>query len=771
VSAARTVYLVAGLAWMLHGWCHPGYAQREGYVWMFGNRAGIDFYTGYPRALDESAMNAPVGSASIADSTGRLLFYTHGRIIFNALHVPMANGTDLGGSPISTQAALIVPQPENPGRYYVFTTDRAARANGLQYHIVDMSRQNGLGEVVAKNLTLHTPVTEKLAGVRHANGRDVWIAAHEWDSDVFLAYRLTPDSLHTVPVRSSAGTPVVTTAANTLGQLKFSPDGTRAAAALRQNDFLDILNFDAATGVFSSNYTREDILNPFGLEFSPDSKLLYVSGFYYEQTTTIQNLYQLELDRPQLPPAVVDTYSIALFVPETAYGSLQAAPDGKIYVARTPTPYLGVVNNPNARGADCNYQRDGFFLKLSRSSLGLPNFVADFVRTSAVDLAFRTPLCQTEAVAFEARTNGAAQTYSWDFGDPASGPLNASNEANPSHRFSAPGQYTVSLTIVTAGNTATYRTRKTLTIYPTPVDELGPDLRVCRGETLVLDAGNPGATYYWSTGEATRTLLTNRAGTYDVRVTYGDCSELFSIRVEYLDLPRPDLGPDTDYCGLASVVLNPQLVAESYLWNTGATSPTLTVTRSGTYWVRTVNGTCEATDTVRVRLFKGIEVELGDRREFCLDFGEAVTLDARARFGVRYQWEPTGETTANITVRRPGMYRVRLTDLDGCTAEDSVLVTINCIAVQAPTAFTPNADGLNDRFGFQGLGIETFEFRIFNRGGRELFVGRSLTDTWDGTYLGSLCPEGQYMYTYTVTGEYLGQRVQKTQAGSFTLLH
>ncbi|WP_276374072.1 T9SS type B sorting domain-containing protein [Chryseolinea sp. H1M3-3] len=70
-----------------------------------------------------------------------------------------------------------------------------------------------------------------------------------------------------------------------------------------------------------------------------------------------------------------------------------------------------------------------------------------------------------------------------------------------------------------------------------------------------------------------------------------------------------------------------------------------------------------------------------------------------------------------------------------------------------PTAFTPNADGLNDIFNVFGQFIVTFEMRIFNRWGEMMYVTDDLEKGWDGYFKGTLMPEGTYVFRATITDE------------------
>ena len=106
-----------------------GMAQGEANIWYFGSNAGIDFNSGVPVSLPASQMSTWEGCASIADGAGNLRFYTDGNSVWTHNHTVMNNGTGLMGSFSSTQSAIIVPRPNNPDIYYIFTVDETADAD------------------------------------------------------------------------------------------------------------------------------------------------------------------------------------------------------------------------------------------------------------------------------------------------------------------------------------------------------------------------------------------------------------------------------------------------------------------------------------------------------------------------------------------------------------------------------------------------------------------------------------------------------------------
>lgn len=186
------------------------YAQKEANNWYFGVTAGISFNSGTPIPLLNSSMNHNYGCATISDFDGNLLFYTNGMTVWNKNHQPMPNGI-LQEASIGYENCVIVPFPDNPDKYYIFTVGSCDSWNqnciGLQYSIVDMNLYNG-GDIdpLYKNISLlqSSLSIEKVTAIRHANKKDFWIIVRnlsEPDNE-FHAYLITKNGVNTTPVRS-----------------------------------------------------------------------------------------------------------------------------------------------------------------------------------------------------------------------------------------------------------------------------------------------------------------------------------------------------------------------------------------------------------------------------------------------------------------------------------------------------------------------------------------------------------------------------------------
>ncbi|MEY3444030.1 MAG: hypothetical protein RLZZ519_2311, partial [Bacteroidota bacterium] len=145
---------------------------------------------------------------------------------------------------------------------------------------------------------------------------------------------------------------------------------------------------------------------------------------------------------------------------------------------------------------------------------------------------------------------------------------------------------------------ASPRTQVTVNVNPVPTVSLS-DTTSCG--SLVLDAGNSGATYTWSTGSTSQTVTVSNTGTYSVLVNNGSCAASDSAVVTINPNPTVSLGSDLTLCDGASGTLDAGNTGSQYLWTTGDTAQTIAVTASGTYSVAVTNAfNCAASDTLNV---------------------------------------------------------------------------------------------------------------------------------------------------------------------------
>src|SRR5688572_31462170 len=117
--------------------------------------------------------------------------------------------------------------------------------------------------------------------------------------------------------------------------------------------------------------------------------------------------------------------------------------------------------------------------------------------------------------------------YQWHFGDG-----NTSTEINPVHTYTTSGFFSIKLIVTSQSGWKDSITRLNyVQVLAAPVVNLGPDTVMCDGGTIMLDAQNPGATYYWNNGDVFQQIEAFWAGEYSVEVTANGCTSRDTILV------------------------------------------------------------------------------------------------------------------------------------------------------------------------------------------------------------------------------------------------
>ncbi len=532
------------------------HAQGEANNWYFGDRAGVSFNSGAPVAVTDGVLSTLEGCSSISDASGQLLFYTDGITVWNRDHTIMLNGTGLKGDPSSTSSGLIVPRPESPGIYFIFTVDEPHHFNtsafpsnsdgdgvndGLNYSVVDMSLDDGLGGIVTGQKNIHLVTydpsmsleselrcSEKITAVKSNDCKAFWLITHFKGS--FYSFRIDINGVDPAPVVSTVGPEVSLQGyrRNALGYIKASPDGTKIgvchfgfATTLAGEGPGKIMlhDFDDVTGVVSNSIELRDGDGPYGVEFSADSNKLYATFNRNNNGSGNSVLVQFDLQASNIPASQIIINESSVF----SGGALQLGPDGKIYQAlfsfgTGAGNYLGVIDDPEEIPSLVNYTEQGVLVNIDGargSRIGLPPFIQSIFVTGA--------------------------------------------------------------DIVQDGDSAGDGT-----------DVLG----LCTGDSYTLQAPmTAGATYSWTLDNAPLSendfdLVVNSAGTYIVNVdpNNGDCPTIGQAIVTYYDLPMPDTPGDLRACDTGNdgmetfdlqTDITPQLNVDSTVFEvTYHTSPT-----------------------------------------------------------------------------------------------------------------------------------------------------------------------------------------------------
>lgn len=276
----------------------------------------------------------------------------------------------------------------------------------------------------------------------------------------------------------------------------------------------------------------------------------------------------------------------------------------------------------------------------------------------AVNLGPDRQICRGEALNLTATGTG---TFLWSTGQSGSA-INVRPQVNAS--------YAVTIT----QNGCSGVDEVNVTVNETPVIDLGPDLQLCSGDNIVFVATG-GDSYRWSNGATTATVSVRpiQNSTYAVTVTKNGCAGTDEVVVSLEEAPQVNVTPNQSICSGKSV----SLVAaggNSYLWNNGRTSSTISVspTTTTSYTVTVTNGNCSAIGRTTVNVTPGPTLNTSIDLTICA--GESPTIAASGT--APFRWS-TGATTSSIVVSpvQTTTYSVSVS-ANGCEASDDVTITV-----------------------------------------------------------------------------------------------
>lgn len=308
-----------------------------------------------------------------------------------------------------------------------------------------------------------------------------------------------------------------------------------------------------------------------------------------------------------------------------------------------------------------------------------------------VSASNNSPICQGQTLNLNSLPAGA-NGYSW------SGP-NAFSSAvqNPTisgATTAASGNYTVTVT-GTGGCTSSATT--SVTVNPNPAATASNNSPICSGQTLNLSSLPAAATSYnWSgpnsfansTQNPSITGATSTAsGVYTVTVTgIGGCTTSASTNVTINPNPSPVITPNgpTSFCNGGNVALDAGGPYNSYLWSNNANTQTTTVNTTGTYNVTVTYSTgCSGTASIGVTVFPNPTVNAGpDTAIGSCSYSNYIMNPTPTGTIVTWNWSPaaglsptnTQNPTAHPTTATT--YVVNVTDNNGCTASDNILINV-----------------------------------------------------------------------------------------------
>jgi len=352
------------------------------------------------------------------------------------------------------------------------------------------------------------------------------------------------------------------------------------------------------------------------------------------------------------------------------------------------------------------------------------------------DLGNDTLLCEGENLLLNGFVN-ATTTYRWNDGT-----------TNAQLNVSRPGVYSLE----TTDNGCSFNDEITVTYGIIPDDLLGMDRILCEEDVLDFNLAVPNASRYeWIDGQQSANYTISSEGTYGVRVSVDRCTGGDTINVTYNPLPRFDLGSDTSLCEGETLALQVEVLADSYQWQDGTNTASYQVTLPGAYSATATLDGCSFTDQLVVDYQASRSFSLGPDTTICEEDPFMLSIDQRAD---RIEWQD-GSTGRTYTVAQAGIYGVVVQD-GACTFSDSIRIeTRECFRFQvyAPTAFSPNGDGVNDEFLIgipPNMQVLSYEMNVFDRWGNRIFTSENINEGWNGLTEGEDLPVGVYIYSIRI---------------------
>jgi len=505
----------------------------------------------------------------------------------------MPNGLlDFNGTGGYMQPVVSIPKPDDDSSYYIFNVgeyELVGTSYGLEYSIVNMRLNGGLGDIDISNKNVHVAGASKawlaVTGTRHADNRRFWIVTTIDSINLlrYSAFLVDQNGIHVPPVLSisyfqkTLPYPAPPYVVNPWS-IRISPDGTKLITV--RDDIREYCLFNSYTGKVTHLFfiPNDTTTGQGNAEFSIDSKLLYCSyGVQSLPGECNGEIYQFDATKVDSLAFIQSRIRIDS---SDARSALQMGPNWKIYGTECFKDSLCVINNPSVQGTGCNFVRNAVGVA-SPTSDGFPQFVQ---RYKAYIHYFST--CQGSPIHFSGDIWPPADSVHWDFGDPASGAGNFSNLTNPTHIYNNTGSYVVELFVRHIDN-RTDTSWQTITIVSAPQVALGPDRSICVGDSTTFDAGAcSSCTYLWKdlgTGlpvGASQTFRTGLAGNYSVTVTNGSgCSGIDTVQLSTTPVPSITNNKFTDtICSGEStnIHLTSNIPGTNFHWTASLTSGTVT---------------------------------------------------------------------------------------------------------------------------------------------------------------------------------------------------
>jgi len=284
---------------------------------------------------------------------------------------------------------------------------------------------------------------------------------------------------------------------------------------------------------------------------------------------------------------------------------------------------------------------------------------------------------------------------------------------------------------------------------------------------VTVGGGTTPYTYQWSgaSSATTEDLTSILNGTYTITVTdLNGCTIADTIVLLPNQTVLANAGNDTTFCESGVLTLSATTTnGVNFQWfelpsNTSVgTTSTISITPpsgNSSYYVVVDNGAgCSINDTINLTSNPLPSANAG--ADATIVIGASITIGGSpttSAAGATIVWNPqttlssgtASNPTANPTTTTT--YTVVVTSTQGCTASDSVMVTVRPTII-FPDGISPNGDGANDTWIIDGIDLfPNCNVEVYNRWGELLFQSPGYKENWDGTFKGKALPVGTYYY-------------------------
>ena len=305
-----------------------------------------------------------------------------------------------------------------------------------------------------------------------------------------------------------------------------------------------------------------------------------------------------------------------------------------------------------------------------------------------------------------------------------------------------------------------------VTVNPLPTVSIDPSQSsICSGTSVILTANSDisGTSFIWSNNISGNniTVIPSTTTTYAVTGTTNQgCTGTASVTINVSQPPIIDYTTTQSHCGQSdgNIITNvtggiPPFI---YQWSNGANTSNLNNIPAGNYnlTITDANG-CSSTINITLVEASKPQANFAPKPQITTIDDPIIYFENYSIGASSYQWDfGDGYSSTYFSPTHaydfPGVYHVVLSVSDqyGCVDTVGANIIINDITnIFLPNAFTPNGNNINELYNIMGTGIDpsTFEMRIFDRWGKQLFYTTDYSASWDGTYNGEPVPQGSYI--------------------------